>query len=238
MLGIGITPPEDIHLPMPSEPSIVWPPLDSRLLGPRHRCYHESNEVIQLLSIPERLFPDDAPITLDVAQILQANKRAVESLDRLIDCNCAKQRGHQAMLYASLISRALWWYREAAGDDVYTSLNTADPSGVPSPITSGTLTPPRSKFPERCVQINASSVTVGGFDIDDPQMQRAFRNQLIRHEVRKAGVLIDKFAALASHAEVQESDKVLFSTLGIWLKDDLAKAVASVEDPIHRLGEV
>ena len=79
---------------------------------------------------------------------------------------------------------------------------------------------------------------MGGFDIDDPQMQRAFRNQLIRHEVRKVGVVIEKFAALASHEKVQEGDRVLFSTLGVWLKDDLAKAVASVGDPNHRLGEV
>ena len=133
MLDIGITPPGDIQLQLPEQPSIIWPPLENDLLGERHRCYHESNEVIQLLSIPERLFPDDAPVVLDVSQILQANRRAVESLQRLVACKCAKTRGHQALLYASLTSRALWWYREAAGDQVY---RAADNLGMPSPNSS------------------------------------------------------------------------------------------------------
>lgn len=133
MLDIGITPPGDIQLQLSEEPSIVWPPLEVGMLGQQHRCYHESNEVIQLLSIPERLFPDDVPVVLDVSQILQANRRAVESLERLVACKCAKTRGHQALLYASLLSRALWWYREAAGDEVY---RAADSMGMPSPESS------------------------------------------------------------------------------------------------------
>jgi hypothetical protein len=133
ILDIGITPPQDIQLPLLSETSFAFPPSGFDLWGDRHRCYHESNEVIQLLSIPERLFEDDAPIILDVAQILQATRRAINSLNRLVDCKCAKKRGHQAMLYASLISRALWWYREAAGDAVY---QAAEATGIPSPNTS------------------------------------------------------------------------------------------------------
>lgn len=133
LLGTGITPPEDIQLPIAPEPSMVWPPLDNSLLGESHRCYHESVEILQLLTIPERLFSDDAPIVLDVSQILQANKRAVESLHRLVDCNCAKLRGHQTMLYASLISRVLWWYREAAGDEIYTSNGAVASCEAPSP---------------------------------------------------------------------------------------------------------
>lgn len=133
ILGIGIMPPEDIQLSLPSEPSIVWPLLDNGLLGSRHRCYHESNEVMQLLSIPENLFPDDAPTVLEVSQILQANRRAIESINRLVSCNCAKTRGHQALLYASLISRTLFWYREAAADEIYQPKNIM---GVLSPNTS------------------------------------------------------------------------------------------------------
>jgi hypothetical protein len=90
ILDIGITPPQDIQLPLPTETSISFPPSGFDLWGDRHRCYHESNEVIQLLSIPERLFEDDAPIVLDVAQILQATRRAIDSLNRLVDCNCGK----------------------------------------------------------------------------------------------------------------------------------------------------
>jgi hypothetical protein len=71
---------------------------------------------------------------------------------------------------------------------------------------------------------------VGGFKIDDPHMQRTFRNQLIRHEMTKVGSLIEKYAALATDGEVQEDDRVLFSMLGKWLKADVAKALASVAD--------
>jgi hypothetical protein len=76
---------------------------------------------------------------------------------------------------------------------------------------------------------------VGGFKIDDPQMQRTFRSQLIRHEVTKVGSLIEKYAALATDEKVKEDDRVLFSMLGTWLKADLVKALASVADASNRL---
>lgn len=129
--NLGITPPQEIQLPLPPT-SMVWPPVDIELWGDRHRCYHEANEVIQLLSLPERVFQDDAPIILDISDILQATSRAIRSLKRLVDCDCTKHRGHQAMLYASLISRALWWYREASDDEVY---RASEATGMPSPNT-------------------------------------------------------------------------------------------------------
>lgn len=69
---------------------------------------------------------------------------------------------------------------------------------------------------------------MGGFKIDDPQMQRTFRYQLIRHEVTKVGHLVEKYAALATDPKVQEEDKILFSTLGAWLRADLAKALSAI----------
>ncbi|KAL1609861.1 hypothetical protein SLS60_001526 [Paraconiothyrium brasiliense] len=111
--------------------------------------------------------------------------------------------------------------------------------GVPTPNTSESSTPPPGNLvdTDRCVNIKASSVTVGGFDIDDPRMQRAFQNQLIRHEVMKVGDLIEKYAALAADPKVQDGDKILFSTLGTWLRADLAKAIAAVADMSNRLDE-
>ncbi|KAF2444915.1 hypothetical protein P171DRAFT_286133 [Karstenula rhodostoma CBS 690.94] len=230
---ISITPPQDIQLSLP-QTSITWPPTDFPLWGDRHRCYHESNDVIHLLSVPERMFADDGPIVLDVSDILQATRRAIESLNRLVDCNCAKKRGHQVMMYASLISRALWWYREASGDTAYC---VPEATSMPSPNTpSDNSTPPPSipQGSDRCVRIKASAVTVGGFNIDDPQMQRTFRNQLIRHEVSKVGHLIDKYVALATDPNVQEEDRVLFSTLGTWLRADFSKALSAVADASNR----
>ena len=119
------------------------------------------------------------------------------------------------MLYASLISRALWWYREAAGEDTWVT----DDMGVPSPDSSAAqpVTPSSGIFPgndtHRCVRIKASSVTVGGFNIEDPHMQRAFINQLIRSEVQKVRSLIEDYDALASDPVVQDSYQILFSTL-------------------------
>ncbi|KAJ4349977.1 uncharacterized protein N0V89_008598 [Didymosphaeria variabile] len=109
--------------------------------------------------------------------------------------------------------------------------------GVPTPNTSSeSSTPPPGNlaYTDRCVRIKSSSVTVGGFDIDDPRMQRAFQNQLIRHEVMKVGDLVEKYAALAADDKVQDSDKILFSTLGTWLRADLAKAIAAVADVSNR----
>lgn len=81
-----------------------------------------------------------------------------------------------------------------------------------------------------CVKIKASAITVGGFVIDDPQVQRKFRKQLIYHEVTKVGDLIEKFVALPADPKVPASDKIMFSALGEWLKADLAKALTAVAD--------
>lgn len=75
-----------------------------------------------------------------------------------------------------------------------------------------------------------SAVTVGGFNIDNPKMQRTFRNQLIRHEVTKVGALVEKFSALATDPKVREEDKIIFSALGAWLRSDLAKALSAIAD--------
>lgn len=65
-------------------------------------------------------------------------------------------------------------------------------------------------------------------------MQKAFRNQLIRHEVQNVGAVIENFVALASDPIVPDSDRILFSTLGPWLRADLAKALAAVADATTR----
>ena len=65
-------------------------------------------------------------------------------------------------------------------------------------------------------------------------MQRTFRNQLIRHEVTKVGPLIEKYAALATDPDVREEDKILFLTLGAWLRADLSKAIVAVADASNR----
>lgn len=61
-------------------------------------------------------------------------------------------------------------------------------------------------------------------------MQRAFRNQLIRHELKNVDDLIEKYSELAFDENVQESDKILFVTLGTWLRADLEQAMAVVAD--------
>lgn len=225
--------------------SLTIPPLATNSTS--HRCYHEANEILHSLTLPERARGDvtSATILLNIGQVLEANRTAIDSLNRLLECDCARIRPHLAILYASILSRVLYWYQEAAGyanEDFW----SADTTSTSSPtLMSETSTPPpgtgssstSTSTPSKCFAITELPFTVGTLDIDEPCVQLAFRNQLIGHEVKKAGILIDKFASLGSDKGVADGDKVLYSTLGAWLKSDHSKTMRIFRDAIKKMTE-
>ncbi|CAI6316817.1 unnamed protein product [Periconia digitata] len=116
-----ITPDNDVIIPTTQEglENLAPTPAVSDI-SEKHRCYHEPNEILQSLTITNIDLGDKAtgrpPMNvLPLPQILHANKSAVESFQRFLDCNCGRRRPELVMLQASLVSRVLFFYREAAG---------------------------------------------------------------------------------------------------------------------------
>jgi len=231
MFDIGISASD---VPLDTSPSMLWPPMDPFFRSPGHVCYPESHEVLQMLSLPKNLCVDSHPFTLDVSQILQTNKRATESLHRLLDCeDCPRKRGHQIMFYASLIARVLFWYREAAAADDAGSSNT------PSVETSSESSIQPTPGHQSCFStVTMAPMNIGAFDIDDPDLRRTFLDQLVRDGVCKTEKLIRKFVAIHSEERVIASNKMLFSVLGTWLNSDFAATIASLPDASGNQREV
>ncbi|KAI4153052.1 MAG: hypothetical protein LQ340_002539 [Diploschistes diacapsis] len=105
--------------------------LDGTLLPPAgdkgHDCVSEAYEILGGLSLHSlnnapsisQSPPASASATASTVQrmpldhILHLNREASERLVRLLSCRCAKSP-HLTLLYASIISRILMWYQQAA----------------------------------------------------------------------------------------------------------------------------
>ncbi|KAK4235624.1 hypothetical protein C8A03DRAFT_36521 [Achaetomium macrosporum] len=182
------------------------------------------------------------PHRVPLDHILRLNREASERLGRLLNCYCAR-RPYLALLYASIISRVLNWYHQAAGNEApspswtlnavaqdATSRRVSTP-GPRSGSVSESLSPftastggPSNALPmpgTAALSVVPTEMAVGTFNIDDQQVQTAMQIQLLLGEIRRAGGIISLFTS-RSRSGVDEflSNGVdsLYNSLGSWLR--------------------
>ena len=216
--------------------------IDSTLVLPPgnkgHDCSREAHEILESLSFPRldkahfisQPSPGSAPASASTADrvpldhILCVNREASERLGHLLTCACA-QSPYLALLYASIFSRILIWYQQAAGytqgaswDPAAMILDTASQhvsltdsltdlsstSGVGSSSWSSTAA---STFgtggaistptltQSTVLGVTPTTMALGTFSVDDSRVQTALKIQLVSGEMRRAGHLIDQFAS-------------------------------------------
>jgi hypothetical protein len=113
-----------------------------------HSCPRESYEILRDLICPSPyLHAPEANSDTVCAQldfVLHFTRNAIGRLARLLKCSCAKS-GHRVMVHASIISRILIWYQQAAG---WTGSNSGGPlpsasasSASSSDVSSSSLPP-------------------------------------------------------------------------------------------------
>ena len=159
--------------------------------------------------------------------VLRINREASESLSRLLTCPCARSP-HLALLYASIFSRILIWYQQAAGctqsaswspaaATLDTALRSASTSTSTSTSRSGSGSSPwlssaASTISTGCASTPTLSQTtglavaptqmaIGSFNVDDQRVQATFKAQLVSSEMRRAGSVIDLFASESSSGQ-------------------------------------
>jgi hypothetical protein len=206
------------------------------------RIYQEPIELLQGLTV-HRTILSPKTVLIEMSRVLEANKAALQCVSTFLKKDSARHMPHLTMLYANVIARVLMWYQDAAGfGDLFKSRNR-DSSNA-EPMTTGDITPPSdttrgptASYKTTCFEIQAQSFTVGSFNVDEPCMQLAFRNQLLCHEVRKAGPVIDELAALAVDQRVAKSDRAMYSALGLWLKGEHEKTLTVFKDAIRHMNE-
>ncbi|KAK3902975.1 Sterigmatocystin biosynthesis regulatory protein [Staphylotrichum tortipilum] len=195
------------------------PPTPPPTIG--HECTQESKEIMRRLycAHPSNSVSDGVPArTLDLGGVLTRNREVAVRLALLLRCPCARSP-HMAMLYASVLSRVLLWYRQAAWNTgaagtASSSLSSSTfPATPPSLVGTHGTTPPLSSSSAMLklfdpagaaddintgVSVLPEPVTVGAFQSDDRTLQTALANRLVLSELKRVRSLIESFVSLGT----------------------------------------
>lgn len=221
-----------------------------------HSCAREAYEIFRDLICPAPSLhaPESNSITVSAQldQVLQFNRNAIDRLTRVLKCPCATS-GHRAMVHASIVSRILIWYQQAAG---WTGSSSGKPrssaladSPTSRPASSSSRPPPpamtaasTSASPPSLVQATGFSVehvpvSIGTFTIEDQKVQAVFRNQLVLSELKKTAKLIDLFTSQDLSESSSSGVAGLYSHLGTWLRSEHSKTVRILKYELSSLKE-
>ncbi|XXG97471.1 hypothetical protein Hte_003773 [Hypoxylon texense] len=224
------------------QPNKVTYDQDSSLTpnGRGHDCTREAHDLLSSLSfvnISKTAFSSLAftpavgtaeCVPLD--HVLRINRDASERLTRLLTCSCARSP-HLALLYASILSRVLIWYQQAAGcvqsaswipTGAVVDMDTAPrcgstsskaasaslPGASPSHWSSSStaVTPDNASTPTIAqatgLSVLHTQMAMGSFNIDDQCLQDALNLQLVLSEMKRASAVIDLFSSRGSHSNI------------------------------------
>ncbi|KAK5989546.1 hypothetical protein PT974_11073 [Cladobotryum mycophilum] len=177
--------------------------------------------------------PSRVPLDL----VLRLNCETMEQLEPLLACPCAKSTAN-LLLHASIISKIMLWYQQAAGCAESTSILSATPAGVFG-TGSGTSTPPLAHSTE--VAVEPARMVIGTFNVDDQNIQTALKIQLLSGEMKKAGRLIDQLTSYNCDTQnpVQESGATdvngLDKCLDSWLRVEQTRIVNMMRSKLWEL---
>lgn len=251
----------------PSVPLEEWPQLGSwedglaipsvSALGPvnstvqtssdsheSHSCPRESYEIFRDLVCPSPFLhaPQSNSVTVSARldQVLHFNKSAIDRLRRVLKCRCAKS-GHRAMVHASIVSRILIWYQQAAGWTGRVSPSSSSSSSPSPPPLSETEAGASALHLPSLAQTTGFTVadvpvSMGTFSTGDQMVQAAFRDQLILGELKMTAGLIDMFISQDS-GESANGVADLYSHLGIWLRSEHSRTVRLLRSRLGALNQ-
>ncbi len=206
-----------------------------------HSCRRESYEIFRDLICPSPSIhapeSNSATVSAPLDHILSLNRSATCRLSRLLKCPCAKS-GHRAMVHASVVSRILIWYQQAAECSTSAAVSASHGSLSPTSSSPSESSPP--ELPEGQKPSGATSlvqstgftvdyvpISVGDFDIDDWDLQSSFRVQLVLSELKKLAAVIDMFIIQEPRDISASGVSVdgLYSHLGSWLRSEHSRTV-------------
>ncbi|KAK5993994.1 Fusarubin cluster-specific transcription factor fsr6-like protein [Cladobotryum mycophilum] len=218
-----------------------------------HSCPRESYEIFRDLICPSPTLhaPESTSVIVSVQldEVLHFNRSAITRLGGLLECPCAKS-GHRAMVHASIVSRILIWYQQAAGlgsrpsaSAVSSTPRCAPGSASASPslpeVVDETATDTDAIVPPSLTQttgftVEPPSISIGTFSVEDLDVQAAFRNHLVLSELKKMIPLIDMFIFQNSGDSLVAS---LYSHLGAWLRTEHSRTVAVLRTRLSELNK-
>lgn len=219
------------------------PDSTARSSDESHSCARESYEIFRDLICPAPSLhaPESNSVTVSAQldQVLQFNRDAMDRLTRVLKCHCATS-GHRAMVHASIVSRILIWYQQAAGSSSGSTISSLLSScSLPLPPSMAATDEGTTSIPS-LAQVTGFSVehvpvSVGTFSIGDEKMQAVFRSQLVLSEVKKMTVLIDMFTSKDLGESSPSGVAGLYAHLGSWLRSEHSKTVGMLKFELSAL---
>ncbi|KAF2237157.1 hypothetical protein EV356DRAFT_27274 [Viridothelium virens] len=139
-------------------------------------------------------------------KVLYFNRVAMNTLKELLECPCAQQ-AHLALLYTTIVSKALSWYRSAVSPQGQ-SISLGSYPTASSPNTSGSSTsavsPVSTQSKASTAQgIQSTPIQIGVFDLEEEDQRVLMRGILLR-EVRKVEGIVDEITIRGSESTRDE----------------------------------
>ncbi|KAI1759612.1 hypothetical protein GGR53DRAFT_527058 [Hypoxylon sp. FL1150] len=229
-----------------------------------HTCTREAHDL--LISLPfdntSKLTTSPLPSAAGTAEyipldhILRTNREAIERLFNLLNCSCAGSP-HLALLYASIFSRVLSWYQQAAGiptdsaanmDIIPTTLSRSASTDTDPLTWSSAAVTPDSGNNLAIAQIPGLGVmhtqmAMGTFNVDNRRAQATLNLQLVLSEIKRASCVIDAFTSRGSHTQASHGTPAfggvdgLYKSLGLWMKSEHTRMIGIIRSRLRELSD-
>lgn len=167
-------------------------------------------------------------------KVLYFNRAAISTLKELLDFPCVQQP-HLALLYMTIASKVLFWYRLIVSSQYQPKPESRSPSsdnnntsnGLLSPLSTGSITSDRA--------VKSVSFQIGVFDLEDEDQKLLMKGVLLR-EVRKLEAIVDKMKMLGDeHTRDDECDDE--QHVSNWYAVAGSKMQAEVQDTLKQIKE-
>ncbi|KAL9044525.1 MAG: hypothetical protein Q9214_002343 [Letrouitia sp. 1 TL-2023] len=167
-------------------------------------------------------------------KVLCFNRAAISTLKELLDAPCVQQP-HLALLYMTIASKVLFWYRLVVSSQYQSKSGPRSPNsnsynasnGQPSPLSTSSNTSDRAVRPV--------PFQIGVFDLEDEDQKLLMKGVLLR-EVRKLESVVDKMKRLGNE-HTRDDEYHEEQHMSNWYAVAGSKMHAEVQDTLRQIKE-
>ena len=168
-------------------------------------------------------------------KVLYFNRAAISTLKELLDSPCVQQP-HLVLLYMTIASKVLFWYRLVVSSQYQSQSELRSPSSDNHNTSNGQLSSLSTCSNTKDRAVKSVSIQIGVFDLEDDDQKLLMRGVLLR-EVRKLEGIVDKMKMLGDeHTRDDECDDE--QHVSNWYGVVGSKMQAEVQDTLRQIKEI
>ena len=168
-------------------------------------------------------------------KVLYFNRAAISTLKELLNAPCVQQP-HLALLYMTIASKVLFWYRLVVSSQYQSNPGSAVPSLSSNGSSTDTLSPPGTWSSTSDRAVKPVSFQIGVFDLGDEDQKLLMKGVLLR-EVRKLESVVSEMKRLGdehTRDDVYHDEQHVLN----WYTVAGTKMQAEVQDTLRQIKEL